>query len=110
MGGYSDSQLPDVQAGIEKAFATLILSQSRADLVTMGGPNNAAHHSYEQVVIDNDYIWEMAQRLEGLELEVNDDTLAYATIEKVGPGGSFLAGGAHKTSRTGRRTLLRRLF
>ena len=63
MGGYSDSQWPDVQAGIEKAMAILILAQSDADFVTMGGPlDNAAHHSYEQVVIDHD-IWEMAQRL-----------------------------------------------
>jgi trimethylamine--corrinoid protein Co-methyltransferase len=89
MAGYSDSQWPDVQAGIEKAMAILILAQSEADFVTMGGPlDNAAHHSYEQVVIDHD-IWEMAQRLT-TEIVVDDDTLAYDTIEKLGPGGSFL--------------------
>ena len=89
MGGYSDSQWPDVQAGIEKAMALLILAQSEADFVTMGGPlDNAAHHSYEQVVIDHD-IWEMAQRLTR-EIVVDDDTLAYDVIEKVGPSGSFL--------------------
>ena len=89
MGGYSDSQWPDVQAGIEKAMALLILAQSEADFVTMGGPlDNAAHHSYEQVVIDHD-IWEMAQRLTR-EIVVDDGTLAYEVIEKVGPGGSFL--------------------
>ncbi|HJW76940.1 MAG TPA: trimethylamine methyltransferase family protein [Thermoleophilia bacterium] len=89
MGGYSDAQLPDVQAGIEKAFAILILSQSEADFVTMGGPlDNAAHHSYEQVVIDHD-IWEMAQRLTR-EIVVDDETLAYDVIARVGPGGSFL--------------------
>jgi trimethylamine:corrinoid methyltransferase-like protein len=89
MGGYSDAQLPDVQAGIEKAFAILILSQSQADFVTMGGPlDNAAHHSYEQVVIDHD-IWEMAQRLT-TEIVVDDETIAYDVIARVGPGGSFL--------------------
>jgi trimethylamine--corrinoid protein Co-methyltransferase len=89
MAGYSDSQWPDVQAGIEKAMAILILAQSEADFVTMGGPlDNAAHHSYEQVVIDHD-IWEMAQRLT-TEIVVDDDTLAYDIIEKMGPGGSFL--------------------
>ena len=93
MGGYSDSQLPDVQAGIEKAMAVLNLAQSDADLVIMGGPlNNAAHHSYEQVVIDHD-IWEMAQRL-STEIVVDDETLAYDVIAEVGPGGSFL-GKAH---------------
>ncbi len=70
-------------------MAILILAQSEADFVTMGGPlDNAAHHSYEQVVIDHD-IWEMAQRLT-TEIVVDDDTLAYDVIEKVGPGGSFL--------------------
>jgi len=89
MGGYSDSQWPDVQAGIEKAMATLTLAQSEADFVTMGGPlDNAAHHSYEQVVIDHD-IWEMAQRMTR-EIVVDDDTLACELIERVGPGGSFL--------------------
>ncbi len=89
MGGYSDSQWPDVQAGIEKAMALLILAQSEADFVTMGGPlDNAAHHSYEQVVIDHD-IWEMAQRLTR-EIVVDDDTLAGDVIARVGPGGSFL--------------------
>ena len=89
MGGYSDSQWSDVQAGIEKAMALLILAQAEADFVTMGGPlDNAAHHSYEQVVIDHD-IWEMAQRLTR-EIVVDDDTLAYGVIERVGIGGSFL--------------------
>ncbi len=90
MGGYSDSHYPDIQAGIEKAFATLILAQSNADLIAMGGPfNNASHQSYEQVVIDHD-IWEMAERI-ATEIEVNDATLAYDTVAKVGPGGSYMA-------------------
>ena len=97
MGGYSDSQVPDIQAGIEKALTAITLSQSEADLVIMGGAlDNAAHHSYEQVVIDHD-IWEMAQRL-SREIEVNDDTLAYDLIASVGPGGSFL--GEKHTRRT----------
>ncbi len=72
-----------------RRWRSCILAQSEADFVTMGGPlDNAAHHSYEQVVIDHD-IWEMAQRLT-TEIVVDDDTLAYDVIEKVGPGGSFL--------------------
>ncbi len=90
MGGYSDSHVPDIQAGIEKAMATLILAQSGADLIIMGGPlNNASHQSYEQVVIDHD-IWEMAERV-ATEIEVNDATLAYDTVAQVGPGGSYVA-------------------
>ena len=90
MGGYSDSWYPDVQAGIEKAMATLILAQSGADMVIMGGPLNcAAHQSYEQVVIDHD-IWEFAMRCVA-EIEVNDGTLAYDTVAKVGQAGSYIA-------------------
>lgn len=97
MAGYSDSQWPDVQAGIEKAMAILLLAQADADLVTMGGPlDNAGHHSLEQVVIDHD-IWEMAQRLTR-EIVVEDETLAYDLIAKLGPGASFL--GERHTRRT----------
>ncbi len=93
MGGYSDSIYPDVQAGIEKMAAILTLTQSNVDLINMGGPLNcAAHHSYEQVVIDHD-IWEMSERI-ATEIEVNDDTLAYDTVVKVGHGGSYI-GEAH---------------
>jgi trimethylamine--corrinoid protein Co-methyltransferase len=93
MGGYSDSHYPDIQAGIEKMAAALILVQSDADLIAMGGPLNcASHQTYEQVVIDHD-IWEMSQRLV-TEIDVNDETLAYDTVAKVGPGGSYV-GEAH---------------
>lgn len=90
MGGYSDSYYSDIQAGIEKTAALLMLAQSGADIVVAGGPLScAAHHSYEQIVIDYD-IWEMCERI-STEIDVNDDTLAYKTIADVGPGGSFIA-------------------
>jgi trimethylamine--corrinoid protein Co-methyltransferase len=90
MGGYSDSWYPDVQAGIEKAMATLILLQSGADLIIMGGPLNcAAHLSYEQVVIDHS-IYEFAFRC-ATEIEVSEGTLAYDTVAKVGQAGSYIA-------------------
>ena len=89
MGGYTDSYYPDIQAGIEKTAALLMLAQSGADIIAAGGPLScAAHHSYEQVVIDYD-IWEMCERI-ATEIEVNDDTLAYQTVAEVGPGGSFM--------------------
>lgn len=89
MGGYSDSYYPDIQAGIEKMAATLILSQCNPDVVVLGGPLNcAAHLSYEQVVIDYD-IWEMSERI-ATEINVNEETLAYDTVAQVEPGGSFI--------------------
>ncbi len=90
MGGYSDSFYSDIQAGIEKTAAILTLLQSGADIVVNGGPLScAAHHSYEQVIIDHD-IWEMCRRLTK-EIEVSDETLAFDVISTVGPGGSFLS-------------------
>jgi len=90
MGGYSDSYYPDVQAGMEKAAATLTLLLSGVDLVTMGGPlNRAGHLTYEQVVVDHD-IWEWAQRYVR-EIEVSDETLAREAVGRASHGGSYIA-------------------
>ena len=89
MGGYSDAYYPDVQAGIEKTAATLLLQFSGVDLVTMGGPlDHAGHLSYEQLVIDHD-IWQLVQRL-GREIEVNEATLAREAVRRVPHGGSYI--------------------
>ena len=86
---YSDSCYPDIQAGIEKAAFALMVALSGADLVLMGGSlNNANALSYEQVVIDHD-VWELAMRCRR-EIEVSDETLDYADVAGVGPGGSFI--------------------
>jgi trimethylamine---corrinoid protein Co-methyltransferase len=90
MGCYSDSYYSDEQAGIEKGAAELTLTLSGADFVYNGGPlNNAAHHSYEQLLIDHD-IWEFCERA-ATEIEVNDETLASDAIRRIGPGGSYLS-------------------
>jgi trimethylamine---corrinoid protein Co-methyltransferase len=90
MGCYSDAYYPDVQAGIEKTACDMIQVMSGADLIVNGGPlSDAAHLSYEQLVIDHD-IWEYCQRL-NREIEVSDETLAYDTIARIGPAGSYLA-------------------
>lgn len=88
--GLTDSKLPDVQAGYEKA-ANIIL-------VAMAG-GNYIHHSagmlesmltvaYEQFVIDNDINGMALRALRGIK--VSEDTLAREVIERVGPGGNYL--------------------
>jgi len=88
--GLTDSKLPDIQAGYEKA-ANIIL-------VAMAG-GNYIHHSagmlesmltaaYEQFVIDNDINGMALRALRGIE--VSEDTLATGVIEEVGPGGNYL--------------------
>jgi trimethylamine---corrinoid protein Co-methyltransferase len=89
MGGYSDAYYPDIQAGIEKTAFTLMIALSRADLVLMGGPlNNAAHQSCESAVLDHD-IWELVERCT-TEIRVDEDTLAYENVARVGIGGSHV--------------------
>lgn len=88
--GLTDSKLPDIQAGYEKA-ANIIL-------VAMAG-GNYIHHSagmlesmltvaYEQFVIDNDINGMALRALQGIR--VDEDTLATEVIERVGPGGNYL--------------------
>ena len=88
MGGYSDPYYLDIQAGIEKAAFTLMIALSGADLVLMGGPlGNAAHQSYESLVIDHD-IWEFVERCT-TEVVIDTERLAYETAVEVGIGGSY---------------------
>lgn len=86
---FTDSYFSDIQTGIEKSAFTIMNMLSGGDLILMGGSlNNAAHHSYEQVIIDYD-IWEFVNRFTR-EIEITDVTMAYDTIADAGPGGSFL--------------------
>ena len=88
--GLTDSKLPDVQAGWEKAATTL--------LAAMGG-SNFVHHAagmlesmltvaYEQYVIDDEIIGMCGRVLQGIE--VDPEHLALEVIDAVGPGGSFM--------------------
>jgi trimethylamine--corrinoid protein Co-methyltransferase len=88
--GISDSKVPDIQAGWEKALSTL--------LVAMGG-SNYVHHAagmlesmltvaYEQYVLDNEIIGKCSRVLQGIRTE--PDCLGLEAIREVGPGGSFM--------------------
>lgn len=88
--GLSDSKVPDIQAGYEKAFT--------AALATMGG-SNYIHHSagmlesmltiaYEQYVIDNEIIGNACKILQGISVDA--EHLALEVIDSVGPAGNFM--------------------
>jgi trimethylamine--corrinoid protein Co-methyltransferase len=88
-GGCSDSKLPDVQAGFERAMTLTTSILTGADVITgLGGLNTASTMSPELLVIDNEIIDAIFRVARGFE--VNDDTLAVDVIDKVGPGGHFL--------------------
>jgi trimethylamine---corrinoid protein Co-methyltransferase len=89
--GLSDSKVPDAQAGWEKAVTTL--------LAAMGG-SNYVHHAagmlesmltvaYEQYVMDDEIIGMCCKALKGID--VDEEHLAMAVINEVGPGGNFMS-------------------
>lgn len=86
----TDSKLPDIQAGYEKAYSIC--------LCAMGG-SNYIHHAagmlesmravaYEQFVIDDEIIGMALRLLKGIQ--VNEETLGFEAIREVGPSGHFL--------------------
>ena len=88
-GGCSDSKLPDVQAGFERAMTLTTSILTGSDIITgLGGMDSANTMSPELLVIDNEIVDAIFRIARGFE--VNDDTLAVEVIEKVGPGGHFL--------------------
>ena len=91
MSGYgSSAKSPGIQAGLEKGITTMAVALSGCDLLTgIGGLNDAAFVSMEELLIDAQ-IWEDIKRIwQGME--VSDSDLAMEVIEKVGPKGQYLS-------------------
>ena len=88
--GMSDSKIPDVQSGYEKALSALTVALVGANYIhdAAGVLEFCTTISYEQVVIDNEIIGMVLRILRGIE--VTKDSLAEELINKVGPGGNFM--------------------
>lgn len=88
--GMTDSKLPDIQAGFEKAMSLVIDALSGANYIhhAAGLIQNMSTVAPEQFVIDNEIIGMALRVLRGIE--VNEDTLAVDIINRVGPGGNYL--------------------
>jgi trimethylamine--corrinoid protein Co-methyltransferase len=87
-GGYADARLPSAEAGMQKVFTALpciLAGGCNLDAGKLGG----SLCSPIQMIIDSDLISALRHTLRGFE--VDDGTLALDVIEKIGPGGSFLA-------------------
>jgi len=89
--GLTESKIPDVQAGYEKAVTALLVGLAGANYIhnSAGMLESTTTVAYEQYVIDNEIIGMVMRTLRGIE--INEDTLALEVIDKVGPGGNFLA-------------------
>jgi len=89
--GMSDSKLPDMQAGHEKALTVALAGHAGSNLVyeAAGMLASILAFSLEAMVIDNDMLGAINRTIRGIE--VNADTLSTAVIrEVIGGAGHFL--------------------
>ncbi|MEM2664898.1 MAG: trimethylamine methyltransferase family protein [Candidatus Methanomethylicia archaeon] len=89
--GCTDSKILDVQAGYEAAFNLLLAVLSGFNFITyaLGGVESSLSVCYEKILTDYEFLNMIKRLVDGVE--VSDDTLAIDLINKVGPGGHFLA-------------------
>ena len=89
-GGVTEAKRPDIQSGCEKTLSNLMVAMNGADLIHLaaGMLDSGNSISYEQYVIDNEIIGMIKRILSGIR--VNEGTLGFDVIEKVGPGGNYV--------------------
>ncbi len=88
--GLADSNVVDVQAGLEKGMNFMLGCLAGADLVAhMGIAGADQGASLLQLVVDNEMIAFVKRLLRGFQ--VDDDTLAVDVIKEVGHDGQHLA-------------------
>jgi len=84
------SKLPDWQAAVDNVMSTLAAVLACPDMLTGAGILAGSRVlSYQQVIMDCEIYSIVKKTVEGIE--VNDETLAVSVIQKVGPGGNYLA-------------------
>jgi len=89
-GGCSDSKLPDAQAGAEVMMNSLIAALSGICLIhDCGYLAGGSIGSLEMAVIANEIASMVKRIVKGFK--VDEETLAFDVISKVGPGGHFLS-------------------
>ena len=86
--GMSDANIPDSQAGSEKAITTLAAALAGGNSISPypGSVGSLMGSSLEGIVIDNDMIGNVLRVVRGIE--VNEDTLSFDVIRDTvyGPG------------------------
>jgi trimethylamine--corrinoid protein Co-methyltransferase len=88
--GCSDSKIFDEQAAAEAMMSIFSAALSGANLVhDVGYLENGLIGSYEMLVASDEFIAMAKHYVKGVE--VSPETLAVDVIEKVGPGGNFVA-------------------
>jgi trimethylamine--corrinoid protein Co-methyltransferase len=88
--GCTDAVTFDPQAAAEAASSCLVATLSGANLVHDIGFMEAAKSASLELIVATDEFIGMIERLRK-DIEVNPETLALKEMDRVGPGGSFLA-------------------
>jgi trimethylamine--corrinoid protein Co-methyltransferase len=89
--GMSDAKVNDAQAGYESAMNNLLVALAGGNLIhdAAGFLEFCMTASFDKLVIDNEIIGMVMRAVEGIT--VNEKTLAFEEIKKVGPGGHFVS-------------------
>ena len=89
--GMSDAKVTDAQAGYETALTTLLVALAGGNLIhdAAGFLEFCMTASYDKLVIDNEINGMIMRAVEGIN--VNEETLAFDLLKKVGPGGHFVS-------------------
>jgi trimethylamine--corrinoid protein Co-methyltransferase len=90
LAGATDAKTLDAQAGIESAFATLAQGLAGLNLIHDVGYLDMGMVCSAEMLVMGDEVIEMTKRFIA-GMEVTAETLARGVIDRVGPGGNFLA-------------------
>ncbi|MEL7563787.1 MAG: trimethylamine methyltransferase family protein [Dehalobacterium sp.] len=89
--GVTESKIPDVQSGYEKMSTSMLAALAGANYIhdAAGLIESGMTVALEQYVIDDEINGMVMRAVQGVE--INEDTMAFETIKKVGPGGNYVS-------------------
>jgi trimethylamine--corrinoid protein Co-methyltransferase len=90
IGPCTDSKVVDVQSAMERTWTSFIPILVGADIaIGLGNIENVNTNSLQQLVLDNELFAGIKRLLKGVR--VDEETLGFDAIDKVGPGGNYLS-------------------
>ena len=89
--GMSDSKINDAQSGYESALTSLLVALAGGNFIhdAAGFLEFCMTASFDKLVIDDEIIGMIMRAIEGIT--VNEKTLAFDELKKVGPAGHFVS-------------------
>ncbi len=89
--GMSDSKVNDVQAGYESAISNILTALAGGNFIhdAAGFLEFCMTASFDKLVIDNEILGMVMRAVQGIK--VDDTTLAFDEIQKIGPAGHFVS-------------------